>query len=1027
MKALYVLLLILLSFRISAQTGPGGVGLADGTSSLRGWWRAEAGVTSSAGVVSAWADQSGYAHGFTQPTAGNRPTVTTNATLNGQTVIRYTAANSQFFTAPTYTGPNSANLTLFFVANGTSYQSLIRFQNSGGTFVVFPWNFGSPANSFITSSDGGTVGGIASGVVSSANNIAGARYTANTTNGMQTWLNGGINAQRTSTGATLPSQLLYSGMYSGGGEFPNCDVGEMIVYHSALNDAQMVIVQNYLSAKFNSSLTSNDVYTMDNLANGNFDFDVAGIGRVNAGAIQSDSRGTGFVRILNATDLGDNEYFMWGHNGATAQATNITDIPAGITARFARVWRVSEVGEVGNIDIQFDVTGLPDFTSLSTCDAASSIRLLVDTDNDGFFNNSTPITGATNIGGNIYRFANVTPVNNQYRFTIGIVSSSVTGPGGVGGTNGTTNLALWLRADLLNLANGANVSTWADQSGYSNTANAVSTFEPSFATNQLNTTFPTVRFTAANIDYMRIADATSLKPGNVSIFAVGRYNTATSSNGPLVVKATNNTYANGYGILRDGTNNALRTYVTSRTTNFVNGNLGGGTYATIESIYNSAANNIQLLYNENSQGTDAFSSAITNSTNFMYLGIGPDAAGTGVAAPFDGDLAELIVFNRAVGLTEQYLIVNYLSAKYNLALSANDLYTGDTGGGNFDFDMAGISRISATDLVTDAKGTGIVRISNPSNLGNNEGLFWGSNSQPLIASTVDVPATVQARFQRVWSVNEVTGDVGSVDITFDLSSQSPVTASDLRLLIDPEGNGVFNEGTTIIISGATALSCNNYLFSAVAGGNLGNNYRFTLGTANKINTPLPIQLLSFYGVIGEDGVDLNWTTATEKSSDFFSIERSSDGEKFVEIAQQKAAGTSTEQRNYSITDIAAPAGRLYYRLKMFDYDKTFTYSKIITVENPLIEGKVIVSPNPVRIGNDLEVRIVNMSNLDSDHMNFVLFDMLGRQITVPYEMNDANIFALKTGTTPAAGFYILKIKSANWTREYVQRVLLTEQ
>ena len=487
------------------------------------------------------------------------------------------------------------------------------------------------------------------------------------------------------------------------------------------------------------------------------------------------------------------------------------------------------------------------------------------------------------------------------------------------------------------------------------------------------------------------------------------------------------TYANGYGILRDGTNNALRTYVTSRTTNFVNGNLGGGTYATIESIYNSAANNIQLLYNENSQGTDAFSSAITNSTNFMYLGIGPDAAGTGVAAPFDGDLAELIVFNRAVGLTEQYLIVNYLSAKYNLALSANDLYTGDTGGGNFDFDMAGISRISATDLVTDAKGTGIVRISNPSNLGNNEGLFWGSNSQPLIASTVDVPATVQARFQRVWSVNEVTGDVGSVDITFDLSSQSPVTASDLRLLIDPEGNGVFNEGTTIIISGATALSCNNYLFSAVAGGNLGNNYRFTLGTANKINTPLPIQLLSFYGVIGEDGVDLNWTTATEKSSDFFSIERSSDGEKFVEIAQQKAAGTSTEQRNYSITDIAAPAGRLYYRLKMFDYDKTFTYSKIITVENPLIEGKVIVSPNPVRIGNDLEVRIVNMSNLDSDHMNFVLFDMLGRQITVPYEMNDANIFALKTGTTPAAGFYILKIKSANWTREYVQRVLLTEQ
>ncbi|MGC4033977.1 MAG: hypothetical protein QM754_20035, partial [Tepidisphaeraceae bacterium] len=398
MKVVYLLVLIFACFKVLAQTGPGGVGLADGTSSLQGWWRADAGVTSSSGNISSWADQSGYNHTLTA--GAGQPTITTNATLNGQSVVRYTAASSQFFTAPSYSGPNSANLTMFFVANGTSYQSLLRFQNSGGTFVVFPWNFGSPANSFITSSDGGTGGGIASNVVASVNNIAGARYIANTTNGMQTWLNGGLSAQRTSSGGTLPSQTLYSGMYSGGGEFPNCDAGELIVYHSALNDAQMIIVQNYLSAKFNASLSSNDVYLMDDPANGNFDSDVAGIGRTSAASIQSDSRGTGFVRILNPTDLGDGEYFMWGHNGSAAQATNTTDIPAGITARFARVWRVSEVGEVGNIDIQFDVTGLSDFTSLSTCDAASSIRLLVDTDNDGFFNNSTPITGATNIGGN---------------------------------------------------------------------------------------------------------------------------------------------------------------------------------------------------------------------------------------------------------------------------------------------------------------------------------------------------------------------------------------------------------------------------------------------------------------------------------------------------------------------------------------------------------------------------------------------------------------------------------------------------
>ncbi|MEJ0054306.1 MAG: hypothetical protein WDN75_00835 [Bacteroidota bacterium] len=152
---------------------------------------------------------------------------------------------------------------------------------------------------------------------------------------------------------------------------------------------------------------------MDEPTNGDFDYDVAGIGQVDGSNFHNDSQGKSFLRIQYPSNLENGEYFFWGHNNLAAQANNTADVPAGVTARFDRVWRVSETGEVGTLDLLFDLSGLPDFSSLPTCDAASSIRLLVDTNNDGLFADQTPISGATNVGGNVYRFANMGPINNN--------------------------------------------------------------------------------------------------------------------------------------------------------------------------------------------------------------------------------------------------------------------------------------------------------------------------------------------------------------------------------------------------------------------------------------------------------------------------------------------------------------------------------------------------------------------------------------------------------------------------------------
>src|SRR5690606_7930834 len=129
----------------------------------------------------------------------------------------------------------------------------------------------------------------------------------------------------------------------------------------------------YLSAKYNIALAQNDVYDEDD--NGNYDFEVAGIGRLGS-MIHDDSKGSGMIHILNPSNLDNNEFMMWGHNGGDNQATEIIDIPASVDARFERVWRVSESSttgtavDVGSVDLRWDLAGLGSVTT-------SELRLLI--------------------------------------------------------------------------------------------------------------------------------------------------------------------------------------------------------------------------------------------------------------------------------------------------------------------------------------------------------------------------------------------------------------------------------------------------------------------------------------------------------------------------------------------------------------------------------------------------------------------------------------------------------------------------
>ncbi|MEO8087475.1 MAG: T9SS type A sorting domain-containing protein, partial [Bacteroidota bacterium] len=99
------------------------------------------------------------------------------------------------------------------------------------------------------------------------------------------------------------------------------------------------------------------------------------------------------------------------------------------------------------------------------------------------------------------------------------------------------------------------------------------------------------------------------------------------------------------------------------------------------------------------------------------------------------------------------------------------------------------------------------------------------------------------------------------------------------------------------------------------------------------NFALPIKLVYFKAKLNEGLVKLEWATAAEINNNFFTIERSEDGENFLPVLHKQGAGNSTTNLYYNAADQNPITGYSYYRLKQTDYDGHYSYSEIQTIKN----------------------------------------------------------------------------------------------
>jgi hypothetical protein len=175
------------------------------------------------------------------------------------------------------------------------------------------------------------------------------------------------------------------------------------------------------------------------------------------------------------------------------------------------------------------------------------------------------------------------------------------------------------------------------------------------------------------------------------------------------------------------------------------------------------------------------------------------------------------------------------------------------------------------------------------------------------------------------------------------------------------------------------------------------------------STTLPVSLIRFEAEKITDQVLLSWTTATERNSKSFEIERSLTGEEFETIGSVEAKGNSSRTNHYTFTDkyIATMSPTIFYRLKMLDKDGSYEYSQIRRINmnaDELVNEGLQLYPVPA----NNELTIDNKSGIVINKI--VIYDAMGRKL---YSANAKDATVKIDISEYKAGVYMVEVINAD--------------
>ncbi|MEM7375191.1 MAG: T9SS type A sorting domain-containing protein [Bacteroidota bacterium] len=113
-------------------------------------------------------------------------------------------------------------------------------------------------------------------------------------------------------------------------------------------------------------------------------------------------------------------------------------------------------------------------------------------------------------------------------------------------------------------------------------------------------------------------------------------------------------------------------------------------------------------------------------------------------------------------------------------------------------------------------------------------------------------------------------------------------------------------------------------------------------------TVFPVEWAYVEAEAADEGVWINWGTASEQNTERFVIERSVDKHLFEAIGETPAKGNSQTLETYAHLDQTPLTGTSYYRLRQIDLNGHFAYSHILTVEIGQADLSLELYPNPAQ-------------------------------------------------------------------------------
>ncbi len=175
----------------------------------------------------------------------------------------------------------------------------------------------------------------------------------------------------------------------------------------------------------------------------------------------------------------------------------------------------------------------------------------------------------------------------------------------------------------------------------------------------------------------------------------------------------------------------------------------------------------------------------------------------------------------------------------------------------------------------------------------------------------------------------------------------------------------------------------------------------------------PLYKLNYFKAINQlNKIVLKWETAMEQQINYFSLEKSYDGNTYQEILKINSKGNSDVPQQYEGMDPNTLANTNYYRLKIVDQQGNSIYSQVIIVElSDKSNRKLKLYPNPA--SDQIHFTILDDNNVQI-YWNMIISDFDGKvvlkgtgEIASLSELLNKHLSNLKPGV------YVIKLNNGS--------------